>query len=293
MYRDIDAAELAGRLGTDNEPLVLDVREPDEVAEWAIPGSLNVPLRELGHSDSRSSRATARSWRCARRGAARRWQPTLLAHEGFAGREPSRRHGGVGLGLRLGRRRSGRRPCRPGAAARARVACRTSSAARGDEAFVIDPSIDDRCLLRDRGRTRLADRSRVRHPSARRPPLGRSHAGRPGARPCCTSIRPTRSTSRSRRCTTATASRSATVIAMSVAALRTPGPYRRLDDLLRRGSGRVDRRHAVRRRCRPTRPRRTGRGVRAQSLPLAARARPDAARRRAGAARSLRRRGPT
>jgi glyoxylase-like metal-dependent hydrolase (beta-lactamase superfamily II) len=47
MYRDIDAAELAGRLGTDREPLVLDVRDPDEVAEWAIPGSMNIPLREL------------------------------------------------------------------------------------------------------------------------------------------------------------------------------------------------------------------------------------------------------
>ncbi len=46
-YRDIDASELAGRLGTDNEPFVLDVREPDEVAEWAIPGSVNVPLQGL------------------------------------------------------------------------------------------------------------------------------------------------------------------------------------------------------------------------------------------------------
>jgi rhodanese-related sulfurtransferase len=48
MYRDIDARELAARLGTDTEPLVLDVREPDEVAEWAIPGSMNIPVRELG-----------------------------------------------------------------------------------------------------------------------------------------------------------------------------------------------------------------------------------------------------
>jgi glyoxylase-like metal-dependent hydrolase (beta-lactamase superfamily II) len=47
MYRDIDAAELAGRLGTETEPLVLDVREPDEVAEWAIPGSLNIPARDV------------------------------------------------------------------------------------------------------------------------------------------------------------------------------------------------------------------------------------------------------
>ncbi len=47
MYRDIDAAELAARLGTDDEPLVLDVREPDEVAEWAIPGVTNVPVGQL------------------------------------------------------------------------------------------------------------------------------------------------------------------------------------------------------------------------------------------------------
>ena len=47
MYRDIDAAELAGRLGTDDEPFVLDVREPSEVVEWTIPGATNVPLGEL------------------------------------------------------------------------------------------------------------------------------------------------------------------------------------------------------------------------------------------------------
>ena len=47
-YRDIDAAELAARLGTDDEPFVLDVREPEEVAEWVIAGAVNVPVRELG-----------------------------------------------------------------------------------------------------------------------------------------------------------------------------------------------------------------------------------------------------
>jgi glyoxylase-like metal-dependent hydrolase (beta-lactamase superfamily II) len=46
-YRDIDAAELAGRLGTDDEPFLLDVRDPDEFAEWSIPTASNVPLREL------------------------------------------------------------------------------------------------------------------------------------------------------------------------------------------------------------------------------------------------------
>ena len=46
-YRDIDAHELAGRLGTDAAPFVLDVREPDEVAAWAIPGAVNVPTGSL------------------------------------------------------------------------------------------------------------------------------------------------------------------------------------------------------------------------------------------------------
>ena len=46
-YRNIDAATLAGVLGTGDEPFVLDVREPDEVAQWSIPGSVNVPLGSL------------------------------------------------------------------------------------------------------------------------------------------------------------------------------------------------------------------------------------------------------
>lgn len=47
MYRDISAAELAARLGRPDEPLVLDVREPSEVAEWAIAGAVNIPIGEL------------------------------------------------------------------------------------------------------------------------------------------------------------------------------------------------------------------------------------------------------
>jgi glyoxylase-like metal-dependent hydrolase (beta-lactamase superfamily II) len=47
MYRDMSASELAGRLGAPDEPFLLDVREPDEVAEWAIPGVVNIPLGHL------------------------------------------------------------------------------------------------------------------------------------------------------------------------------------------------------------------------------------------------------
>lgn len=49
MYEEITAAELATRLGTSDEPFLLDVREPDEVAAWAIPGVVNIPLGDLGH----------------------------------------------------------------------------------------------------------------------------------------------------------------------------------------------------------------------------------------------------
>ncbi len=46
-YRDMSAAELAARLGGDDEPFVLDVREPSEVTEWAIAGAVNIPVGEL------------------------------------------------------------------------------------------------------------------------------------------------------------------------------------------------------------------------------------------------------
>ena len=46
-YEEIGAGELASLLGTQDEPFLLDVREPHEVAAWAIPGALNIPLAEL------------------------------------------------------------------------------------------------------------------------------------------------------------------------------------------------------------------------------------------------------
>jgi glyoxylase-like metal-dependent hydrolase (beta-lactamase superfamily II) len=52
MYRDAEPAELAARLGTTDEPVVIDVREPAEFAAWSIPSAVNIPLGEL---DSRAS----------------------------------------------------------------------------------------------------------------------------------------------------------------------------------------------------------------------------------------------
>ncbi len=47
MYRDIEASELAARLGARDEPYVVDVREPDEFAAWSIPVAVNIPVGEL------------------------------------------------------------------------------------------------------------------------------------------------------------------------------------------------------------------------------------------------------
>lgn len=47
MYLELSAGELAGLLATEDEPFLLDVREPDEVAAWSIPGVVNIPLGQL------------------------------------------------------------------------------------------------------------------------------------------------------------------------------------------------------------------------------------------------------
>jgi glyoxylase-like metal-dependent hydrolase (beta-lactamase superfamily II) len=44
---ELSAVDLVALLGTEAEPFLLDVREPEEVAAWAIPGVVNVPLGEL------------------------------------------------------------------------------------------------------------------------------------------------------------------------------------------------------------------------------------------------------
>ena len=47
MYRDAEPAELAARLGTSDEPFVVDVREPVEFAAWSIRSAVNIPLAEF------------------------------------------------------------------------------------------------------------------------------------------------------------------------------------------------------------------------------------------------------
>ena len=62
---------LAARLGTSDEPFVVDVREPVEFAAWSIPSAVNIPLGELA-ARARRCRPIVKWSPCAPRGAARR-----------------------------------------------------------------------------------------------------------------------------------------------------------------------------------------------------------------------------
>ncbi|HEY3940992.1 MAG TPA: rhodanese-like domain-containing protein [Acidimicrobiales bacterium] len=48
MSDAIEPGELRERLASGENIYLLDVREPDEVAQWAFPGAVNIPLGSLG-----------------------------------------------------------------------------------------------------------------------------------------------------------------------------------------------------------------------------------------------------
>ena len=138
-YRDIDASELAARLGTDEEPFVLDVRQPDEVDEWAIPGATNVPLGELAGRVGELPHDRELVVVCAAGGRSAQ-AADLLAGQGL---HVANLRGGMAAwgalydwvvieagGVRVVQvRRRGK-------------GCLSYVVGAGDEAFVIDPSID-------------------------------------------------------------------------------------------------------------------------------------------------------
>ena len=47
-YAEVEPAEVKARLARGEDVFLLDVREPEEVAEWAYPVGLNIPLGQLG-----------------------------------------------------------------------------------------------------------------------------------------------------------------------------------------------------------------------------------------------------
>ena len=46
---EIHPREFWARQGAGETLFLLDVREPEEVAEWAFPGAVNIPLGQLGN----------------------------------------------------------------------------------------------------------------------------------------------------------------------------------------------------------------------------------------------------
>src|SRR5271168_1669983 len=47
-FTDVEPDEIRARLARGEEVFLLDVREPDEVAEWAYPIGIHIPLGQLG-----------------------------------------------------------------------------------------------------------------------------------------------------------------------------------------------------------------------------------------------------
>lgn len=139
VNRQISARDLAARLGTEDEPFILDVRNPDEVAEWAIPGAVNIPLGDLSARASEIPRDEDVVVVCASGG--RSTQATdVLTRSGFTARDltggmaawgtvydTAELTAGAATIVQVRRRGKG---------------CLSYVIGSGGEAFVVDPSVD-------------------------------------------------------------------------------------------------------------------------------------------------------
>ena len=145
MYRDAEAAELAARLGTAAEPFVLDVREPSEFAAWSIPGAVNIPLDELAARIAEVPADCEVVTVCAT-GNRSSSAAEVLSHDG---RRAANLSGGMAAwalvydsvtleldGVRVVQVR------------RRAKGCLSYVVGAGDEAFVIDPSVDTAVYIR-------------------------------------------------------------------------------------------------------------------------------------------------
>ena len=145
MYRDAEPAELAARLGTSDEPFVVDVREPVEFAAWSIPSAVNIPLGELAERVLEVPADREVFTVCAT-GSRSSSAAEILSH---AGRTVANMAGGmagwattydaVTLEFDAGRvvqvRRRGK-------------GCLSYLVGAGDQAFVVDPSLDTEVYFR-------------------------------------------------------------------------------------------------------------------------------------------------
>src|SRR3546814_13123283 len=92
MYRQITATDLAARIGSEDPPFVLDVRNPDEHEAWKIATSVNIPVTELADRLGELPAGTALVVHCAAR--ARSAQPAAVLVD--AGFDVAQLSGGMG-----------------------------------------------------------------------------------------------------------------------------------------------------------------------------------------------------
>lgn len=133
----VTAEALAAWLGTDDEPFLLDVRQPEEVAEWSIAGALNIPLGELQHrlGEVPSDRPVVVVCRSGNRSA--RAAEMLIE----AGHQPLNLLGGMGAWAQAYDLAEARLSNAQIVQVRRRgKGCLSYLIGSGDEAFVIDPS---------------------------------------------------------------------------------------------------------------------------------------------------------
>jgi glyoxylase-like metal-dependent hydrolase (beta-lactamase superfamily II) len=139
VNNEISASDVAARLGTDREPFILDVREPDEVAEWAIPGAINIPAGELAQRAGEIPRDEQVVVVCASGG--RSAQATsALARSGWDAHDL---RGGMAAWATV----YDTAELQAGAATIVQVrrrgkGCLSYVVGSGDEAYVVDPSIE-------------------------------------------------------------------------------------------------------------------------------------------------------
>ena len=136
---ELSAAELAARLGTDQEPYLLDVRQPEEVAAWAIPGAVNVPLGELPGRLAEVPTAGPVVAVCAS-GHRSSQAAALLARAGF---DVTNLTGGMAAWGRVYDTATSELPGGQVVQVRRRAkGCLSYVVGSGDEAFVVDPSTE-------------------------------------------------------------------------------------------------------------------------------------------------------
>jgi glyoxylase-like metal-dependent hydrolase (beta-lactamase superfamily II) len=135
----ISARQVAARLGTDREPFIVDVRDPDEVAEWSIPGAVNIPLGQLGARGAEIPRDEEVVVVCAAGGRSAQAADTL----GRAGYDVADLVGGMAAWGKV----YDTAELAAGGATIVQVrrrgkGCLSYVVGAGSEAFVIDPAVD-------------------------------------------------------------------------------------------------------------------------------------------------------